>query len=590
VSPSVDTGVMLALIEVKIKGVVVHEGLIQEVRVQDSLALPAAFSITFTPRELSRGVDPLGVEGVDPSIGAEVQIFLGAPRDKQRQKLFDGEITALEPNFGPEGIRLVASGYDRSHRLQRGRKTRTFQKMTTSNIVQKLAGDAGLTARTEAIAVQHEFVQQNNETDWEFLRRLASMHDCEALVDGRSLVLRKTPTTAPQPLELEYGENTSNGAAVRLQSFYPRATAAQQVKEVSVRSWDPKGKKAIEAKSAVPKGGTSIGINRDQAIKDFGTSVLTVADAPVSSQEEAQALAESLASYLDAFVGAFGTCEGNPRVRAGTTLKIKGLGPEFSGKYRCSATTHVYGGGYTTSFEVLGRSPRDLLDLASPARRNTWGDSLVVGIVTNNRNDPNDLARVRVKYPALDGSTNEGAWARVIGIGAGKERGQMMLPQVDDEVLIGFEGGDPHKPYVLGALWNGQDKHKPDHLNPAKPGDPPDGSYVLRSPKLIDMASLDNVKIKTGKDMIVEVEGKSTETVQKTQEVTVKQTFKLDAASELTLVCGQAKIVLKQSGEIQITGSNVTVEGQMSAKLKGSTVGVEGTGPVTVKGATVAIN
>jgi hypothetical protein len=48
--------------------------------------------------------------------------------------------------------------------------------------------------------------------------------------------------------------------------------------------------------------------------------------------------------------------------------------------------------------------------------------------------------------------------------------------------------------------------------------------------------------------------------------------------------------VLKQSGDVQIKGTNVTVEGQMASKVKGSTVSVEGTGPVTVKGATVAIN
>jgi phage protein D len=588
VSPAVDTSVMLALVEVKINGTPAREELIQEVRVQDSLALPAAFSITFAPRDMARGLDPLGVEGVDPSIGAEVQIFLGAPNDKQRQKLFDGEITALEPNYGSDGIRLVASGYDRAHRLHRGRKTRTFQKMTTSNIVQKLAQEAGLSAKAEATSGQHEFVQQNNETDWEFLQRLGSMHDYEAFVDGRALVFRKVPSDPTEPLELEYGENTANGG-VRLLSFYPRATAAQQVKEVLVRSWDPKQKQVIEAKAAVKQRGSKIGISRDSSIKNFGGTALTVADAPVATRGEAQTLADSLASYLGhTFVGAYGTCEGNPRIRAGKTLKIKGLGAEFSGSYRVSAATHVYGGGYATTFEVLGRSPRDLIDLARPATKNAWGDSLVVGIVTNNK-DPDDLARVRVKYPALDGSTNEGAWARVVAVGAGPSRGQMMLPQVGDEVLIGFEGGDPHKPYVLGALWNGKDKQVAEHLNPAG-GSSPDGSYVLRSPKLIDMAAVDNVKIKTDKDMIVEVKGKSTEAVEKTQEVTVKQSFKLDAATELTLVCGKAKIVLKQSGEIQITGSNVTLDGQMGATVKGAKVDVQGSGPVTVKGATVAIN
>ena len=137
----VDTGVMLALVEVKISRVPVREDLIQEVPVQDSLALPSTFSITFAPRDLGRGVDPLGVEGVDPSIGAEVDVYLGAPRDTQKQELIRGEITALEPNYGPDGIRLVATGYDRSHRLHLNRKTRTFQQMTASQIVSKVTSE-----------------------------------------------------------------------------------------------------------------------------------------------------------------------------------------------------------------------------------------------------------------------------------------------------------------------------------------------------------------------------------------------------------------------------------------------------------------
>jgi phage protein D len=587
---SVDVGVMLALIDVKFDGVSLRPDVLQEVRVQDSLALPAAFSITFTPADLSRGDDPLGVEAPKPKIGTAVEVRLGAPVSRRPEKVFDGEITAIEPNFGSEGIRLVASGYARSHRLHRGRKTRTFQRMSTSDIVRKLAGEAGLSQKVEATSGRHEFVQQNNETDWEFLRRLASMHDVEAVVDGRDLIFRKIPSDG-QPLELEYGENASHGSVTRLHSFSPRASAAQQVKNVIVRSWDPARKQKIEATAAVQQQGSSIGIQRS-VVNLFGDSTLTIADAPVVTQDDAAELATSVASYLgNLFVAAWGGCEGNPSIRAGTLLNIKGLGTEFSGKYRVSSVTHAYGGptGYSTTFEVLGRSPRDLLDLAQPVTKNVWGDSLVIGIVTNN-DDPNKLARVRVKYPTLDGEQNEGAWARVIGIGAGPDRGQMMLPQVGDEVLVGFEGGDPHKPYVLGALWNGKDTHQKEHLNPKEPGSAPDGSYVLRSPKLIDMKALDNVVIKTDKDMTIEVQGASTETVQKTQEVTVKQSFKLDAATELTLVCGKAKIVLKQDGTINIDGGNVTVSGQMGTTVKGSKVDVQGTGPVTVKGATVAIN
>jgi Type VI secretion system/phage-baseplate injector OB domain len=279
-------------------------------------------------------------------------------------------------------------------------------------------------------------------------------------------------------------------------------------------------------------------------------------------------------------------------------VNISGLGPDYSGKYRVTAVTHTYGGptGYTTTLEVLGRLPRELPDLAQTATKNPWGKSLVVGIVTNNKygsTQPNRADKkvlVRVKYPTLDGGENEGAWARVLAVGAGKDRGQLMLPQVGDEVLIGFENGDPHRPYVLGALWNGTDTPKPEHISPKEKGDAPDGSYVLRSPKHIWMEAVEEVTLHAGKDMTVEVKGKSTETVDETQEVTVKKSFKLDAATELTLKCGQASIVLKQDGTVTVKGANVTVEGQIGATVKGTKVDVQGTGPVTVKGATVAIN
>ena len=563
---NVDTSVMLDLVDVKINGTPMRLDLLQEVRIQDSLALPTAFSLTFAPRELGRGVDPLAVEGVDPSIGAAIEIYLGGPGDSYPEKVFDGEITALEPNFAPEGIRLVASGYDRSHRLHRERKTRNFQQMKSSQIISKIATEQGLRAQVADTKVQLEYVQQNNETDFEFVHRLASKHDMEVVTEGKVLQVRAIPTTGTQPLELEYGENASNGA-VRLHSFYPRATAAQQVQDVHVRGWDPKQKKALVAKATVEQRGTKIGIDRTDVKRAFGAASVTIADAPVITQSEAEAFAASVASYLGhGFVGAFGTCEGNPKVRAGTTLKIKGLGAEFSGTYRCSATTHVYGGGYSTSFEVLGRLPRDLLDLARPATKNTWGDHLVIGLVTNNR-DPDNLARVRVKYPTLD-EKSESAWARIVSVGAGpKGGGQLMLPQPDDEVLVGFENGNPDRPYVIGALWNGKDKPNQELWQPPGGKQARDGSYVLRSEKLIDMLAKGDINIKTSQSKML-----------------------VDVFDELTIVVGKAKIVMKKDGTITIEGGNVTVNGQMGTTVKGAKVDVQGQGPVTVKGATVAIN
>ncbi len=73
--------------------------------------------------------------------------------------------------------------------------------------------------------------------------------------------------------------------------------------------------------------------------------------------------------------------------------------------------------------------------------------------------DPDGQGRVKVKLPwspDIDGSAYE-AWARLATMMAGSNRGSWFVPDANDEVLVGFEGGDPRRPYVLGALWNGSD-------------------------------------------------------------------------------------------------------------------------------------
>ena len=81
---------------------------------------------------------------------------------------------------------------------------------------------------------------------------------------------------------------------------------------------------------------------------------------------------------------------------------------------------------------------------------------VAIGIVTQNR-DPDGLCRVKVRFPWHD-QPRESYWARLAVPMAGKERGMVMIPEVDDEVLVAFEREDLRFPYVLGALWNGKDK------------------------------------------------------------------------------------------------------------------------------------
>jgi uncharacterized protein involved in type VI secretion and phage assembly len=79
----------------------------------------------------------------------------------------------------------------------------------------------------------------------------------------------------------------------------------------------------------------------------------------------------------------------------------------------------------------------------------------VVGIVTDLQ-DPEGQGRVKVKYPWFS-EDHASFWARIAIVGGGSGRGVQFLPEVNDEVLIGFEMGDMHHPFILGGLWNGKD-------------------------------------------------------------------------------------------------------------------------------------
>jgi uncharacterized protein involved in type VI secretion and phage assembly len=73
--------------------------------------------------------------------------------------------------------------------------------------------------------------------------------------------------------------------------------------------------------------------------------------------------------------------------------------------------------------------------------------------------DPDGQGRVRIKLPWSPDGGGDGydVWARLATLMGGNNRGSWFIPDVDDEVLVAFEAGDPRRPYVVGGLWNGRD-------------------------------------------------------------------------------------------------------------------------------------
>ncbi|MGI8633133.1 MAG: VgrG-related protein [Solirubrobacterales bacterium] len=503
-----------------------------EVRVQDSLTLPDAFLLRLGDPELEH------VDSGPFDVGAEVEILFAAPDAATLTSLIKGQITTSEPEFGPEGAILAARGYDHAHSLNRTRRSETFQNVTADDVARKVADRAGLrTGTIDDAGVAHDFVQQSSETDWELLLRLAAAIDFEVVVEDRALHFRRASgSDRGQAPTLRWGE--------RLRSFSPRITGVAQVDEVLVRGWDPQGKQAISASARAEELSAEIGVTRDELVSSLGGGTVTVADRPVSTQAEADALARSVAAQLgNAFVEAQGVTDGDPGLRAGRQVTIDGVGAKFGGTYTLSATTHLFRGskGYQTSFQITGRTPRGLLDLMSQAPRRKWAEGPVVGVVTQNQ-DPDGLGRVRVKYPEL-GDENEGWWARLASPSAGSGRGLLMMPVVGEEVLLCFEHGDVRRPYVLGSLWNG--KEKPEALAQT------DGSFALRSD----------------------------------EKVVIESTGDFSVSSDSGDVS-----VSSDSGKVSVSaGTDVVIEAQTSVTIKAPSLKLEASGVVEISGSQIAL-
>ena len=130
---------------VKINGVALGDAdmaLVEKIEVRNYRGLPDMASI--------RMADPEGKRVADPpfKVGQAVEIKLGNLNAAQPAPVFVGEIVAYEPEFTSSAAMLSFRALDKSHRLQRGRKNRTFQKMSASDIVTKVVQENGLPAGT----------------------------------------------------------------------------------------------------------------------------------------------------------------------------------------------------------------------------------------------------------------------------------------------------------------------------------------------------------------------------------------------------------------------------------------------------------
>jgi Rhs element Vgr protein len=528
------------------------------------------------------------------NIGKTVLVKMGLDTPKL---VFKGEITALELDGGIESGApiLTVRAYDKTHRLHRGRKTRPFPKVAISDLIKKVCSDAGLAANVNDTGEVFDYILQNNESNFEFLKRWAYRIGMELYLDihEEKLKLRKLD------------QNSSCGKVtwgLDLRSFNGRMTSHDQVDQVMVRGWDPKTKKEVvgiassDTNASIPKVATSSA--KDAAKKAFEQANTASVYRFVNSQRDAETIAKAIFDDLNGRGFQIdGSCLGNPDITPGKWLEVDKLG-KYSGKYYLTSCTHRYhSGGYITFFEANGRQNNTLLELTNQAgsMSNTI-NGVVIGIVTSNLDTEKTSEHdgwVKVKYPWLpqnEGNDIVSDWARVATPMSGNGHGIQFLPEVNDEVLVAFEHGDPQRPFVVGSLWNGKDKAPRKVSEIVANGQVNTRTIKTRAGHTLvfeDKQGKEQISIidKSEKNkIIIDTTGK-------------KITIETDTGGQIELISPNGKIKM-EAKDIEIKGTQsakvdtvqLELKGSQSAKMEGAQVEVKGEAQTQISGATTKVS
>lgn len=194
----------------------------------------------------------------------------------------------------------------------------------------------------------------------------------------------------------------------------------------------------------------------------------------------------------------------------------------------------------------------DLIDSATADRGN---DARIYGVavaeVLNNW-DSLGLGRVQLRLPWMPDFQ---PWARVAVLSAGSERGTYFIPQVGEEVLVAFNQGDVREPFVIGSVWNSQDK---------PPAVDPQSKRLIRTPAGQEVEFDDTFKSVA----ITDANGH-------------KVTLDPDG---IVLEAGMSRLTLGKDGTVTLEGTTVGIKASGAAEMKGASVEVSGDASVTLKG------
>lgn len=527
--------------------------------------------------------------------GAEITIQLGY--DQKLTNVFSGIIIKHSIKIsGNNAARLVIECKDKAIAMTVGRKNANYIDKKDSDILTSLIGNyAGLTATITATTYQHKELVQFYCSDWDFMLARAEANGMLVTLEAGKVTIAPPAVSVAPVLKVTYG--------IDIIDFNAELDARYQFKKVSTSGWDLASQQLVQ-QQAVSDVLTSQGniaastLENVLALSDFRLQSTVPQDTGALT---AWAKAQQLKSALARIRGHL-SFQGSALAKPGTLIELAAVGDRFNGTAFISAVNHsVIDGDWVTRAE-FGMAPSwftaaNELEAPLAAGLNSGINGLHVGTVMKLDADPESQHRVQVSIPEMSAST-DGFWARLANFYSSNSFGAFFIPEIGDEVVLGFFNDDPSHPVILGSLYSS--KNAPPYSLAAD-----NNTKAIVTRTKMKMEFDEDKKIITiitpgANKIVISDDGKSILLQdQNNNKVTLDSAgITLDSPKDITLKA-QGKIVLNATSNIEATaqmdikqtGLNITSTANVGFTAKGSaTAEVSASGTTTIKGAMVMIN
>ena len=527
--------------------------------------------------------------------GKEIKINAGY--DDEEETIFEGIVVRHGIKVSGDNFsRLVIECRDKAAAMTVGRKNANYIDSKDSDVITRLISDSSLTATVTATTTEHKELVQYYCTDWDFMLSRAEVNGMVVCVDAGKVTVGPPLSDEAATLVVTYGED--------MMEFSADLDSRSQLTSVESVAWDPATQAVVVAEESNVTVGESGNITSDDLAEVLGLDKFCL-QSPTPQETGALtdwAKGQQLKAALARIRGRM-KFQGSALAEAGGMIELAGVGERFNGTVYVSSVEHEIANGQWSTRVDFGMSDswfaeqRDLV--APPASGMLPGvEGLQIGVVMKLDEDPAGESRIQVSLPVMQAET-EGVWARLASFHASEGIGAFFIPEIGDEVIIGYLNNDPSHPIVLGSLYSSKR---------AMPYELTADNYIkgLMTKEELKIEFDDEKKVITivtpgNNTVVLSDDGKSILLQdQNDNKVELSDSgIVLDSPKDIT-ISAQGKIAMTAVGNIELSSSggdvtedglNITHTAQVGFTAEGNaTAELSASGQTTIKGAMVMIN